>query len=348
MTGSNPHPGVLMAEAVVSPEWARRPRIFDHPQAGHYESWFIRANAPQGRQAFWIRYTLFVSRRHAQARLAEVWALYFDGQRHHVAAAQQDILWDRSQIEPEQLNLNLDGSTLSPGKARGQVAGRQHRLSWDLSFGQGQGPLLLLPQSRYEAGFPKAKSLVTQPLARFQGRLTVDGAVVDIEDWWGSENHNWGQRHTDAYAWGQVCGFDNESGAFLECASAQVRLGAVWTPRLTLAVLRLRGETLYFNQLSRAIRNRGEYNPGHWSLACGNGRDRLSIEIASQSSETAALYYKNPPGGGKTCLNSKLASCTAILTRPGSEPLHLTSQSGAAFEILTDAKPPLGLDYANA
>ena len=337
-----------MAEVLISPQWARRPRIFDHKPAGHYESWFIRANAPQGRQAFWIRYTLFVSAQHPEAKIAEVWALHFDGQRHRVAAAQQDIPWNRSHIEPEQLDLNLDGSTLSPGRARGQVTGRQHSLSWDLTFGQGQGPLLLLPQNRYAGGFPKAKSLVTQPMARFHGTLTVNGETIEIDDWIGSENHNWGQRHTDAYAWGQVCGFDNESGAFLECASARVRLGAVWIPRLTLAVLRLRGETLYFNQLSRAFRNHGDYGLRHWMLTCSNGRESLSIEIASQPGETAALYYKNPPGGGKTCLNSKLASCTAILTRPGSEPLWLVSDSGAAFEILTDDKPPVGLEYANA
>ncbi len=335
-----------MTETVTSTQWARRPRIFDHPDSGHYESWFVRANAPDSRQAFWIRYTLFVPAADPRARLAEIWAIWFDGAKDRVCAAQEDIPWNRCHLDPDRLDLDFQGSTLTPGRVKGQVQGKQHSLSWELEYTQGQGPLLLLPESRYTGGFPKAKSLVTVPMARFSGELMVDGERVVIEDWIGSENHNWGSRHTDAYAWGQVCGFDNEAGAFLECASARLKFGPVWTPPLSLAVLRLRGDTLRFNQLTRAPRNRSRYDFSHWDMALSNGRDRLRLQMESRPTDTAALYYKNPPGGGKTCLNSKLASCHLVLERSGQSALELHSESGAAFEILTDS-PPLGTTHAN-
>ena len=36
-----------------------------------------------------------------------------------------------------------------------------------------------------------------------------------LERWIGSQNHNWGRKHTDSYAWGQVAGFDDAPQTFL-------------------------------------------------------------------------------------------------------------------------------------
>ena len=56
----------------------------------------------------------------------------------------------------------------------------------------------------------------------------------------------------------------------------------------------------------------------------------------AELSDFVALRYDNPPGGRKTCLNSKIASARVTLTRKGSAPVTLTTQSRAAFEILTE------------
>ena len=63
------------------------------------------------------------------------------------------------------------------------------------------------------------------PNAHYSGRLLVGNQEVDISDWIGSQNHNWGKRHTDHYAWGQVAGFDNNPDAFLELSTDRVRSG---------------------------------------------------------------------------------------------------------------------------
>ncbi len=54
-----------------------------------------------------------------------------------------------------------------------------------------------------------------------------------------------------------MAGFDNAPEAFLECAAAQVRLGPLWSPRLTLLVLRDEGEEIALNGLWQAVRAHG-------------------------------------------------------------------------------------------
>jgi hypothetical protein len=51
-------------------------------------------------------------------------------------------------------------------------------------------------------------------MATYQGHLTVNGETIDVADWVGSQNHNWGSKHTDRYAWGQVAGFDAHPEGF--------------------------------------------------------------------------------------------------------------------------------------
>ena len=50
--------------------------------AGHYESYFQRANHPRRPLAFWIRYTIFVPRGRPDAAVGEQWAMFFDGERN--------------------------------------------------------------------------------------------------------------------------------------------------------------------------------------------------------------------------------------------------------------------------
>jgi hypothetical protein len=38
-------------------------------------------------------------------------------------------------------------------------------------------------------------------MARFIGTITLNGQPIEIDNWVGSQNHNWGVRHTDRYAW---------------------------------------------------------------------------------------------------------------------------------------------------
>jgi hypothetical protein len=59
-------------------------------------------------------------------------------------------------------------------------------------------------------------------------------------------------------------------------------------------------------------------------------------EIHARAGDFVGLRYANPPGGYKTCLNTKLASCKLRLRRRGKSTVRLRTATRAAFEILTD------------
>jgi transposase InsO family protein len=188
----------------------------------------------------------------------------------------------------------------------------------------------------YERGFPRAKALVGTPNARFDGVLSVNGEAVDVGGWIGSQNHNWGSRHTDSYAWGQVAGFDDAPRTFLECSTARLKLGPFWTPPMTVLVLRLEDREIRVNSLTQAFRARGEFDFPSWRFESRAPGLRVSGTVHAPKSLFAGLAYNNPPGGAKTCLNTKLAACELTVEEVGRPPRMLSTKHRAAFEILTE------------
>jgi hypothetical protein len=303
---------------------------------GHYESWFQRANHPDLPLAFWIRYTIFCPKGRPQDAVGELWAVYFDGETRRITAVKQVMPIAECGFASRGLDHHIGNAILNGGMLRGAAQGQGRTIGWDLAYTSPEDPLLLLPERLYTAPFPKAKGLVGSPLAAFSGELMIDGRSIKIDDWIGSQNHNWGSKHTDRYAWGQVAGFDDEPEAFLEVATARVRLGPVWTPRMTLMVLRIDGEELRLNSLPQSIRASAGYDLFSWHFKSASRMGSISGNIEAPADAFVGLPYGNPPGGQKTCLNSKLASCRLTVRRPGSAPRSLVSTHRAAFEILTD------------
>ncbi|MFE8072235.1 hypothetical protein QQM79_14355 [Marinobacteraceae bacterium S3BR75-40.1] len=306
---------------------------------GHYESFFVRANHPSEPRGFWIRYTVFQSRQgDERSTVGELWAIYFDatGESTRVVTVQQDVPMEQCSFQSGTSSLAVGGATWEKGRLKGECRLDDNRIEWDLAHQDGQGELLLLPDYLYGAPLPKAKSMVIAPNVRFRGQLSVNGGSVNVDGWQGSENHNWGSKHTDEYAWGQVAGFDNAPDAFFEVATARIKLGPIWSPPMTLGVLRLGGREYRFNTLRQAFANDGHYDYFDWRFALDNGGATLKGRIHGDRSAFTGLNYKNPPGGLHTCLNSKIASCELTLEVPGQPPVELVTRSRAAFEILTD------------
>lgn len=63
---------------------------------------------------------------------------------------------------------------------------------------------------------------------------------------------------------------------------------------------------------------------------------RVHGRIQAPANAFVGLSYQNPPGGAKTCLNTKLASAEITVERPGQTARTLKTAHRAAFEILTD------------
>lgn len=320
---------------------------------GAYESWFCRANHPSRPLAFWVRYTIFAPRGGPEAAVGELWAVWFDGERDAIVAVKEEHPLRDCAFAAHGLEARIGAARLDGAQLEGSARRGAHTIAWSLRHTSGERPLLLLPERLYDGAFPKAKVVVPAPLTRFEGAIEVDGERMPIDGWVGSQNHNWGSEHTARYAWGQVAGFDDAPDAFLEVSTARVRIGPILTPPMTVLVLRLGEEELRLSSIPRALRARARYGARgdesegtdgfEWTFDSRSGDVRIEGTLSAPRSRFVALPYGNPPGGLKTCLNSKLARCTLVVSRAGKGTRTLHTASRAAFEILSDDAPPAGL-----
>ena len=329
---------------------ANAARFDPSSEAGHYESWFIRANSAGG-EAFWIRYTLFHPAGGGKT-LGERWAIVFRPEHpeesKRIVAVKDDVAMSQCGFSAANLNARIAESTLSDAGAEGECSRGGHKMSWNLAMKGGDEPLLLLQPGLYKGGFPKAKALVPRPHVVFDGEILIDGEALRVDAWRGSQNHNWGSRHTDRYAWGQVVSFEERDDAFLEVSTAQIDLGPFRSPWFTPLTLRLGGETYNVGSLVGAARNHGDYGAGrdgtpgtpehpHWSFGAVRRGFSIQGRIEAPASAFVALPYSNPPGGEKICLNTKCARCVLEVRIEGKhQPL---TSSAAAFEMLCDVRP---------
>jgi hypothetical protein len=312
---------------------------------GHYESWFVRANHPEKALAFWCRYTVFSPRGAPDRAVAELWSIFFDGERAEIVAAKEDVDLSRASFGARGLDVRIGDALLDERAAIGAVRGASARLAWDLCIRRGSGVALLIPKGLYRGPFPKAKSVVLDACARFSGTFEVRDRRIPIEGWVGSVNHNWGSEHTERYAWGQIAGFDGAPDAFFECTTARAlvtpRFGGVRFPWATLAVLRWEGRTYDLTTLVESLRARARYDGGDWTFDVRGRGVEILAHIHAPESAFAALEYRNPPGGTKLCHNTKIGSAEVRLRERGRE-VWLTARSRAAFEVLTDLDGPVG------
>ncbi len=302
---------------------------------GHYESFFQRANHPTRPLAFWIRFTIFTPHKRPEDAIGELWSIWFDGETGKHVVAKREVPMKDCAFGNDRFRAEIGGAVLEPGMLKGGAESRGNRLEWDLQWEGGQDPLFDLPLKLYETPLPKAKALVGIPLCTYKGSITVNGEKKDIDGWPGSQNHNWGAKHTDHYAWGQVAGFDNAPDSFLEVATARIKIGPVYTPFLTPLVLRHEGREYAMNSLLKAVR-KGSFDYFTWQFRGENEDATAEGRIIGRREDFVGLNYYNPPGGSKFCLNSKIAACEVTLRPKGGAPVTLTSKNRAAFEILTD------------
>src|SRR5579859_6676086 len=191
---------------------------------GHYESFFQRANHPSRPLAFWIRYTLLSPRQCPQEAVGELWAIFFNGETGNHVVVKHSVPLSHCTFQSSAFEVMIASAHLRPGQLQGTASMGEASIAWDLTYQTAAAALLLLPLRRYSTRLPAAKSMVGAPLATYQGKLVVNGETIEVDQWVGSQNHNWGSKHTDLYAWGQVAGFDTHPESFLEMATARLKI----------------------------------------------------------------------------------------------------------------------------
>ena len=303
----------------------------------YYESRYIRANHPELPQALWLRETLLLPT--AGAPAADVWVMIFDpdgaGNRalkepYPIGSA--DYLYDNG---TDTWTARIGATVLDDRSAEGVVTGGRRSARWDLRITPGGEPKVrLLSDRAYAARFPTAKTTVRHPLARFDGLLELDNLRLALDGWTGSVNHNWGTRHTPAYAYGQVCGFDDAPDTTLEIVTARAALGPVLLPGVTLFVFRHAGQEFAVRSIRGSLQTHGHYRPFTWTFGGRIGDRMIEGEIVAEPSDVIGLTYTDTDGAEKYCYNSAIATCRIQLAGKAFERTELTAHRRAMFEIL--------------
>jgi len=303
-------------------------------RAGRYESFYQRANHPTLPWAFWIRYTVFAPAGRPEAAVGELWAIFFDGESNRHSVARTEFPINECHFARDAFDVRVGEAVLGPTGLRG----RSGEMQWDLTYTADAEPLLLLEPGLYRGGFPKAKTLIPAPLAVFTGQITVGERLIDVDEWVGSQNHNWGSRHTDRYAYGQVAGFDGVPDAFLDVATAKpILAGPVSLPWFTFVVLRHDGVEHRCSSLLQGLRATASYRFFDWTFSARTKDGDLRGHLSAPVESFVGLRYGNPPGGIKQCLNTKIATAEVVLRDRGTgRETRLHSANRALFEILTD------------
>jgi hypothetical protein len=304
-------------------------------KAPYYESRYLRANRPDRPQALWLRETLLLPT--AGDPVADVWVMLFDpdgaGNRalkvpHPIAAADYDY---------ETWTARIGDTTIDDHSALGAVTGEGRSARWDLRITPGsEEQVKLLTERAYNAKIPTAKTTVRHPLARFDGQVELDDVRVVMDDWTGSVNHNWGTKHTPAYAFGQVCGFDNAPESSLEIVTARAAVGPFKTPAATLFVFRHAGQEFAVRSIPGSLQTHGRYQPFAWAFGGRVGERMIEGEMSVEPADVIGLTYSDTDGGSKYCYNSAIATCRIQVAGKAFERAELVATRRAMFEILTD------------
>ena len=306
-------------------------------KAPYYESRFLRANNPDNPQALWLRSTLLLPT--AGEPVADVWVMMFDPDGAGNRALKQPYAVGASDFGYDPWTARIGATTIDERSAQGVVTGRSRSARWDLRITPGsEQPVKLLTERGYKARFPTAKTMVRHPLAQFDGQLELDDVRVVVDGWTGSVNHNWGRRHTPAYAFGQVCGFDDAPESTLEIVTAHAAVGPFSLPAATLFVLRHGGKEFAVRSIPATRLTNGSYHPFSWSFTGLADGIEMEGQMSAAPGDAIGLTYADTNGETKYCYNSALATCRLRLYGPHFGEAELNATRRAMFEILTDAR----------
>jgi hypothetical protein len=305
--------------AAPHPTEARFPAL--PPEAGHYESFYLKACHPAEPLGVWIRYT--VHKRPGAAPTGSLWVTLFDGRSEGPRA--------HKQTTPEPLAGGADWiavgeATMRAGAAQGSIEGA----SWDLRFSSAEGPLFHLPRPwMYRTRLPRTKLLSPAPAATFEGSLEVDGRYVAVDGWRGMVGHNWGTQHAERWIW--LHGL-SESGDWLDAAFAKVKLGPLTTPWVGSGALSLGGRRHALGGPGRRLSVREQPDHCDFELA-GRGGLALRGSVSAPRKDFVGWVYADPDGSEHHTVNCSVADMRLAVARSGAPPLELAVQGGAAYEL---------------
>jgi hypothetical protein len=297
-------------------------------RAGMYESFYLRAVAPDEPLGLWIRYT--IHKRPGQPPRGSLWCTFFDGAGGRPFQHKLDV--DAPAV-PAAGWIALGEAQFGPQLATGACGGAR----WSLRIGASEPELRQLPSAwMYRARLPRTKLTSPAPAARFDGTFELPGSptrTVELRDWRGMLGHNWGSEHAERWIWLHGIGFEEDPMAWLDVAIGRIRLAGVLTPWVANGALSLDGRRHRLGGLGA----RGllvAATAGHCRLSLPGAQGvEMEAHVDSPAGAIAGWRYADPDGGAHDVANCSIAGLSLTVGRPGQPSRTLRAPHGAAYEL---------------
>ena len=292
------------------------------PDAGHYESWFVKGVAPEGGRAFWLRHT--IHQRPGEPQTASLWLTLFDGDE--VTAGKQTVA---GASVPGGGHVEVAGATLRPGRGQGALRSPTLDADWDFGFTGAGAPQLHLPAGwMYDAPVPRTKSGTPYPGVTFSGSV----GPLDVDGWRGLISHNWGSEHAERWIWSHTALPDGRG--WLELVIGRIRLGSWTVPWIANGALELDGTRTRLGGLDAVRSTRIEEEPtGFRFVVRGEGGVRVEGAVRAPASRFVCWRYADPDGPEHHSAHSSVCDAQLEVRRTSSAPVVFDLPMAASYEL---------------
>jgi len=288
-------------------------------QRGHYEVYYLKFNDAKHHRAYWLRYTLSAPASTKEKPVAEVWAIAFDAKDPSRNYAHKRT-WPIEALEfgVNRFFFDIDGQRLGHDGCTGQLGNGDNRIAWDITFEPDPRPTFRhFPRAAmYSMKLPKTKVLAPNLSMTVSGVVTAFGETMVLKAAPGHQAHIWGTQHARQWAWANCNMFENcDVPVVFEALSAQVAIGPLAMPHLTLCALRVGEEEYLFNTPADLLRSESSYDLRSWQIHAEHKDLRLEAVIDSDPKRMVGVTYTDPDGSLRICNNSKQATMRLHLQR---------------------------------
>jgi hypothetical protein len=305
--------------AAPHPTEARFPAV--PVEAGHYESFYLKACHPEAPLGAWIRYT--VHKRPGAQPNGSLWVTFFDGAAQGPRAHKETLPGPHSGSGANPAWVAIGEASIGAGFARGSIDGAE----WDLRFSSAEPPLFHLPRGwMYRAKLPRTKLLSPVPAARFDGSLRIDGRELMVDGWRGVIGHNWGAQHAERWIW--LHGL-TESGDWLDAAIGKVKLGRLTTPWVASGALSLGGRRTRLGGPGRKVEV--TETPERCDFLLTGRGVKVRGRVSAPRKDVVGWVYADPDGGEHNTVNCSIADLEVQVE--GAASASLAVQGAAAYEL---------------
>jgi hypothetical protein len=298
---------------------------------GMYESFYLRAFAPDEPRGIWIRCT--VHKRPGAEPRGSVWCTAFDASRPR--PFQHKLTRERPQVPAGGWIAIGEDAMLGPAHAEGSCGAA----SWSLRFETSEPALRhLSPAWLYRAPVPRTKLTSPMPCARFDGWFDLGGERTELDGWIGMVGHNWGAEHAERWIWLHGAGFAEDDRAWLDVALGRVLVAGRMTPWVANGALSAGGRRMRAGGMLGPRATVSETASGcvvTLGLSGGGVRRGARAEIRARTppGTAAGWRYADPDGGEHDVLNCSIAALDVAFDGADASRHTLSSDHGGAYEL---------------